>query len=71
MKILKLIVRDYSGIDTTIVAETSSLTSEVYTKNKDYLLSIAKFLNTTLKENFIALVLDENYQEINSDPPTN
>ncbi len=70
MKILKLIVRDYSGIDTTIVVETSS-SYEVYTKNKDYLLSIAKFLNTTLKENFIALVLDENYQEINNDPSTN
>lgn len=70
MKILKLIVRDYSGIDTTIIVETSS-SYEVYTKNKDYLLSIAKFLNTTLKENFIALVLDENYQEINNDPSTN
>ena len=61
---LKLIVRDNANAADTTILNIASGSGEVYQENEKFLFTLAKFLNTTVKENFIALVEDENQNQI-------
>jgi len=61
---LKLIVRDNGNAADTTILNITAGSGEVYQENKKFLFSLAKFLNTAVKENFVALVEDDNQNQV-------